>query len=85
MPIYEYSCKTCGEAFEQLVKSPDIKINCPQCGGMEISRLFSAFAYRSRSGGSESYRSGSDGSESGISGSKSGCSSCFSRNCSHCS
>jgi len=42
MPIYEYTCKTCGHRFEALVfggKTPD----CPECGGRRLEKLFSVF------------------------------------------
>jgi putative FmdB family regulatory protein len=33
MPLYEYDCTHCGEAFEELVSSstPDDKVECPTC------------------------------------------------------
>ncbi|MBN2063030.1 MAG: zinc ribbon domain-containing protein [Deltaproteobacteria bacterium] len=46
MPIYEFKCKRCGKTFEQLTfsSSGDTSIECPQCGGMDVSRLFSSFS-----------------------------------------
>jgi putative FmdB family regulatory protein len=45
VPIYEYRCKKCGEAFEELVsasaKSPP---PCPSCGAKGAKRLYSLFA-----------------------------------------
>jgi putative FmdB family regulatory protein len=41
MPIYEYSCRNCGAAFETLVRSGDI-VTCPHCGSSSLDKLFSA-------------------------------------------
>jgi putative FmdB family regulatory protein len=40
MPIYEYSCRKCGHAFEQLVRKGDIPA-CPKCSGEDLERLLS--------------------------------------------
>ena len=40
MPIYEYQCRGCSHAFEQLIRSGDVPI-CPKCGGRELDRLLS--------------------------------------------
>lgn len=47
MPIYEYTCDACGEAFEVLVSSSGVKSACPKCGSKKISRQFSTFAAHS--------------------------------------
>lgn len=45
MPIYEYSCKACGERFEELVSTSDPDtVSCPGCRSGEVDRLYSAFA-----------------------------------------
>jgi putative FmdB family regulatory protein len=44
MPIYEYECAACAERFEELVRSPDASVACPECGGAEVERLLSRFA-----------------------------------------
>ena len=46
MPMYEFRCRDCGERFEELrnVSEPDAGIECPQCGGVRVERLLSAFA-----------------------------------------
>ena len=48
MPIYEYVCVECEHSFEKLVSlnSTD-QINCPECGGEEVYKQFSAFAVKS--------------------------------------
>ncbi|MBI4307576.1 MAG: zinc ribbon domain-containing protein [Chloroflexi bacterium] len=47
MPIYEFRCRSCGQktsVFVQSVRSaiPDA---CPTCGGHDMARLVSSFAY----------------------------------------
>ena len=37
MPIYEYSCKTCGNEFEELIVG-DAKPGCPSCGSHDWTR-----------------------------------------------
>ena len=45
MPIYEYRCETCGEAFEVFVRSPSRQANptCPMCGSQKVRKAFSTF------------------------------------------
>jgi len=47
MPMYEYRCGKCGEKFSALVRSPSTASSpaCPSCGGCEVNRLMSTFAY----------------------------------------
>ena len=40
MPIYEYSCQSCGHEFELLVRG-DTTPTCPECQGQELDRLIS--------------------------------------------
>ena len=40
MPIYEYTCKTCGTEFEQLIRG-DEKAQCPSCGKRHLEKKFS--------------------------------------------
>ena len=49
MPIYEYTCESCKNKFEQLVRtmSGDAKVNCPQCGSPKTERSLSVFAVSS--------------------------------------
>jgi putative FmdB family regulatory protein len=46
MPVYEYTCKSCNKAFEQLVRtmSGTEKITCPECGSSKTARALSVFA-----------------------------------------
>jgi putative FmdB family regulatory protein len=45
MPIYEYRCEMCGEAFEVLVRSISRQINliCPKCGSKKVKKALSLF------------------------------------------
>ncbi len=45
MPIYEYSCKSCGAKFEKLVsiKSKTDDIACPICGEKNAEKSISLF------------------------------------------
>lgn len=40
MPIYEYSCKSCGHEFEVLVRGGKTP-KCKSCGGGDLERRFS--------------------------------------------
>jgi putative FmdB family regulatory protein len=40
MPIYEYSCKTCGNEFELLVRG-EMTPECPSCKSQELERAIS--------------------------------------------
>lgn len=40
MPIYEYTCKSCGHEFEALVRGGKTP-KCKACGGVELERRFS--------------------------------------------
>ena len=76
MPIYEYHCKKCDLAFEELVRSSTETIHCPKCSG-KVKRLLSACTSHSASGGSSS-------SSSASSGSSGGCGGCHGGSCSGC-
>jgi putative FmdB family regulatory protein len=43
MPLYEYACEECEARFEELVRGEEV-VACPQCGSVELRRLFSTFA-----------------------------------------
>jgi putative FmdB family regulatory protein len=40
IPLYDYSCKGCGNAFEALVRGSDGP-SCPACGSVDLERKFS--------------------------------------------
>ncbi|MCP4723846.1 MAG: zinc ribbon domain-containing protein, partial [bacterium] len=53
MPMYEFSCKKCGNQFEELFFTTNIdlkEINCPACSSNRIERLMSATASTLSSG-----------------------------------
>lgn len=52
MPIFEYRCEGCGNAFEALVRS-STQPACPQCGSAQIDKQLSVFATASSSSGGE--------------------------------
>lgn len=39
MPLYDYICKSCGEKFEEIVRSTDDKVACQKCGETGISNF----------------------------------------------
>lgn len=52
MPLYEYSCRRCGEAFEVLQRMGERgdELRCPACGATGADRRLSTFAAGSGSG-----------------------------------
>jgi putative FmdB family regulatory protein len=40
MPIYDFSCRDCGRAFDELVRA-GTRVQCPACGGARVERLLS--------------------------------------------
>lgn len=72
MPIYEYTCKKCGNEFEVIVFGDD-KPCCPACGAKNPKKNMSSFGF---SAGHKFKSSGGSGSS---------CSGCSSPNCSSCS
>ncbi len=51
MPLYEYQCTACGEAFELLVRGNE-KPACPKCGSGRLDKQFSVPAAPAASGSS---------------------------------
>ncbi|MDY6908241.1 MAG: zinc ribbon domain-containing protein [Chloroflexota bacterium] len=47
MPVYEFRCQGCGRKVSLFVRSISSPLSpqCPQCGGTELERLISGFAY----------------------------------------
>ena len=43
MPIYEYTCKSCGEEFETLVRASSTP-DCPECHSTELEKKLSVFS-----------------------------------------
>ncbi len=73
MPIYEFVCGSCGEEFEELVLGSRRDIKCPNCGGEEVHKKMSAFAFKS---GHKFVSTGKKASG--------GCSGCTSSSCGSC-
>ena len=53
MPLYEFTCRACGERFEVMSTAAerDRKAVCPGCGGRDVTLVFGSFAvggHRSR-------------------------------------
>jgi putative FmdB family regulatory protein len=48
MPIYDYSCRACGNVFEALVRGASVPA-CPECRSEDLERLLSLPAVRSES------------------------------------
>ncbi len=55
VPIYEYACAGCASEFEELVRSPETRVACPDCGGEHVERRLSVFAPSARSSGLPDY------------------------------
>lgn len=66
MPIYEYTCKKCNEAFAvyQSVSGSEKNTKCPECGSRDVKKIISSFSSCSLGGGS-SYSGGFGGGFSG--------------------
>ena len=48
MPIYEYSCRQCGNEFELLILKSSGVPACPSCQSAELEQLLSGFAVSSQ-------------------------------------
>ncbi len=48
MPIFEFTCKNCGNDFEELVRSANAidEVECPICHSPEVKKKVSLFASR---------------------------------------
>ena len=44
MPIYEYACMECESHFDELVRSSDQAVTCPECGAAKVLKQLSSFA-----------------------------------------
>jgi putative FmdB family regulatory protein len=70
MPLFEYTCQSCGHRFEHLTRA-DREAVCPACDGHALNKLLSTFAVGAANGsGSRSdFASRSDLAPSGPCGS----------------
>lgn len=48
MPLYEFQCSECDQAFEELVRAASaiVEVRCPDCGSEHVRRKVSLFASR---------------------------------------
>lgn len=42
MRLYEFRCTKCQQEFEDLVRSEQDSVHCPQCGSPKVHRILSA-------------------------------------------
>lgn len=75
MPIYEFLCNKCGNAFEELT-SGDARVSCPSCGAQDAQRLMSACVRHQRGGNGQAPTAPAS--------SGGGCGGCSGGNCSAC-
>ncbi len=48
MPLFEFSCTSCNQSFEELVRSSEAipEVSCPVCGSSEIKKKMPRIASR---------------------------------------
>jgi len=61
MPIFEYSCRECGDGFELLVRS-DTVLQCPRCHSSKLDKQLSVFATAAAADDAPAFASGPCGS-----------------------
>jgi putative FmdB family regulatory protein len=44
MPVYEYLCPDCGQAFERYVQRWSEAVACPSCAGLRVEKQLSTFS-----------------------------------------
>jgi putative FmdB family regulatory protein len=44
VPIYEYACMECESHFDELVRSAEQAVTCPECGAANVLKQLSTFA-----------------------------------------
>jgi putative FmdB family regulatory protein len=71
VPIYEYACMECESHFEELVRSSDQAVTCPECGAAKVLKQLSSFAVHGAS--SKPAFSGPSGGGGGCCGGSCGC------------
>lgn len=62
MPIYEYSCDSCGSKFEKLVRRSEevLESGCPSCGDKHLTQEYSTFSAHAASSSGTACASGAD-------------------------
>jgi putative FmdB family regulatory protein len=75
MPIYEYACMECESHFDELVRSSEQAVTCPECGAANVLKQFSTFAVHGASSPKPSFAgpSGGSGGSGGCCGGSCGC------------
>jgi putative FmdB family regulatory protein len=58
MPLYEYLCRDCGQAFERYVRAWGEAVSCPTCGGASVEKKVSSFAFTAAGGAGTSAADG---------------------------
>jgi putative FmdB family regulatory protein len=71
VPIYEYACMECESHFEELVRSSDQAVTCPECGAAKVLKQLSSFAVHGAA--SKPVFSGPAGGGGGCCGGSCGC------------
>ena len=64
MPLFEFTCRKCGHAFEELLTASEAdagKVPCPACGSRRVEKGFSSFATNTTGGGGGSLPAGGGG------------------------
>jgi putative FmdB family regulatory protein len=54
VPIYEYACMECESHFDELVRSQEQAVTCPECGAANVLKQLSTFAVHAGAGSKES-------------------------------
>jgi len=49
MPLYEYTCDSCDNHFELLIRTRDERAACPECGAKKVTKQLSVPAAHSAS------------------------------------
>ena len=45
MPLFNYKCSDCNKEFEILVKNDKRNIECSDCGGKNLKKVYSSFDF----------------------------------------
>ena len=47
MPMFDYTCRQCGHAFERLIRPKSPEPTCPECESPDVEKMISAPAVSS--------------------------------------
>jgi putative FmdB family regulatory protein len=73
MPIYEYACMECESHFDELVRSSEQAVTCPECGAANVLKQLSTFAVHGGSSAKSSVAAPAPRSGGGCCGGSCGC------------